>query len=90
MADSKIRRGLSEGLRERPGRDRESSLLFPILQSRTDASILGLSDSGPHLFPKEGADSNRSKTGYGNGRVAVRGSIVEHYSTNIFYGNRVK
>ena len=85
MADGKIRRGLSEGLRERPGRDRESSILFPILQSRTDTSILGLSDSGTGLLSKKGADSNRRKTGHSNDRVAVRSSIVDHYSSKYFF-----
>jgi hypothetical protein len=84
LADDKIRRGLFERLRKRPRGHRESSTLFPVLQSRTNSSIFGLSGSGAGLLSKEASDSNCPKTGHGNDRVAVRSSIVGQYSEKYF------
>ena len=86
MADSKIRRGLPEGLRRCPGSCRQSSDLFRVLQSRTDAPILGLSDAGSGLPSKEAPSSQGPKIGHGNDRVAVRSSIVGQLQRNYFSG----
>jgi hypothetical protein len=90
VADGKIRRGIPEGLRRCSRGSRKPSTLFSVLQLRTNASILGLSDSGTGLFPKQGSDSHCRKTSHGNDRVAMRSSVVGQYRATIICKNSVK
>src|SRR5271169_5581983 len=76
MADGEIRRGLSEGLRRRAGSSFEPKKLFHFLQSRTPASVVGLSDAGGDLLWESEMRLRRDKTTYAVGRPSCRWSFL--------------
>ena len=79
MADREIRRSVFAGLRRCSGGSRVSAKLFLLLQSRTDASVLGISNAGGGLLPEADSASPRRENTNGNDRVSLRSSIVGHY-----------
>src|SRR5208282_3984374 len=76
MADGEIRRGLSEGLRRRAGSGLQSQKLFHFLQSRTPASVVGLSDAGGDLLWESEMRLRRDKAGDAMGRASWRSSFL--------------
>jgi len=90
LANSEIRRGLSEGLHECRRGIRKSSSIFSVLQSRTCSSILGLSDSRRDLFQQGGLNAICWETIHDNDRVSGRSLIAGQYRAEISCGNPVK
>jgi len=90
LADHKIRRSVSEGLCGHWRSHRKSPGIFPVLQSRTDSPIPGLSNSGGGLLPEVGTDRVCYKTGHGHDRIALRSSILVHYRAKVFHRDTVK
>src|SRR4029077_4516885 len=76
MADGEIRRGVSEGIRRRVGSGLQSQKLFHFLQSRTPASVVGLSDAGGDLLWESEIPLRRGKAAYAVGRPSCRSSFL--------------
>jgi hypothetical protein len=90
LENGEIRRGLSDGLRQRQRSIRKPEPLFPFLQLRTRPSVLGESDSGSSPFQQEAYHAFRRQTGNDNDRVEIRSPLVGDYSPNFFGKNEVK
>ena len=76
MADGEIRRGVSEGLRRGVRSSLQSQKLFHFLQSRTPASVVGLSDAGGDLLWESEMRLRRDKAAYAVGRPSWRSSFL--------------
>ena len=76
MADGEIRRGLSEGLRQRAGSGLQSQKLFHFLQSRTPASVIGLSDASGDLLWESEMRLRKDKAAHAVGQPSWRSSFL--------------
>src|SRR4029077_5504420 len=76
MADGEKRKGVCEGLRRRVGSGLQSQKLFHFLQSRTPASVVGLSDAGGDLLWESEIPLRRGKAAYAVGRPSCRSSFL--------------
>lgn len=83
VANREIRRGISEGLRERQRCIRGPSNLFPVLQLRTWPQVPRESNAGNDLFQREGTNSLCRETGRNNDRGSTKSPIlIKRLSTN--------
>ena len=86
MADGEIRRGLSEGLRGRAGSRLQPQEVFCFLQSRTPASVVGLSDASGNLLWKSEMRLRRDKAGDVMGRASWRSPFLSDPGAASFCG----
>src|SRR5260370_6194653 len=88
MADGEIRRGVSEGLRRGVRSSLQSQKLFHFLQSRTPASVVGLSDARGDLLWEREMRLRRDKAAYAVGRPSWRSSFLGDPGARFLCGKR--